>query len=102
MKLILVHGRAQGGKHPDALTKEWRDALTYGLARASISIPQEVAIVLPYYGNDLDVYVARDRGRRVRLISRGDEEIGEPGALADVQLEILEEIMQGQAQNRKM
>lgn len=51
MKLVMVHGRSQEGKDPVALKKEWLDALTYGLARAGASVPDDLEVAFPYYGD---------------------------------------------------
>jgi len=59
MKLVMVHGRAQGGRDADALRKEWLDALTYGLARANATLPPGTEVAFPYYGNLLDKMVAQ-------------------------------------------
>ncbi len=57
MKLILVHGRAQGGKDRVVLKKEWEDALAYGLARADAKLPPGTTIEFPFYGDLLDELV---------------------------------------------
>lgn len=51
MRLIMVHGRAQEGKDPDALKLDWLGALARGLAGSNRPIPSSTAIELPYYGN---------------------------------------------------
>jgi hypothetical protein len=58
MKLVLVHGRAQAGKDPIAIQKEWMDALGYGALRANKTIPTATEIVFPFYGNELERLVA--------------------------------------------
>jgi hypothetical protein len=47
----LVHGRAQEGRDPAALKKEWLDALAYGLARADASLPPTTTVEFPFYGD---------------------------------------------------
>lgn len=59
MKLIMIHGRAQGGKDVDALKKEWLDALHYGLRRADKTLPPGTTVELPFYGDELDALVAQ-------------------------------------------
>jgi hypothetical protein len=59
MKLIMIHGRAQGGKDVDALKKEWLDALYYGLRRADKTLPAGTTVELPFYGDELDALVAQ-------------------------------------------
>ena len=54
MKLVMIHGRAQAGKNPVALQKEWLDALTYGLARATRTLPAGTTVEFPFYGDELE------------------------------------------------
>lgn len=53
-KVVLVHGRAQEGKDPAALKRDWLTYLDDGLKRAGLSV--EVAdsqCRMPYYGDTL-------------------------------------------------
>jgi hypothetical protein len=50
----MVHGRAQEGRDPAAVRKEWTEALTHGAARANVRVPESTVIELPYYGDELD------------------------------------------------
>ena len=59
MKLVLGHGRAQGGQDAIALKKHWLDALAYGLERAGRSMPPGTVVELPFYGDRLDQLVAQ-------------------------------------------
>lgn len=68
MKLVMVHGRDQQGKDPEALRQEWIDALNYGCARARVKLPATVSIEFPFYGDllaDLVVRVNTPLGREV-------------------------------------
>src|SRR5687768_6198799 len=58
MRLVMVHGRAQEGRDPTTLKKEWLDALAYGLARANATLPPDTTIEFPYYGDLLATLVA--------------------------------------------
>ncbi len=51
MKLIMVHGRAQEGKDPVVLKRQWLDALAYGLGRANARLPPGTTIEFPFYGD---------------------------------------------------
>ncbi len=53
MNLVFVHGRAQEGKDPVQLQKDWMDALAYGMARANVTLPAGTAVKFPYYGDTL-------------------------------------------------
>ncbi|GAB3852545.1 hypothetical protein GCM10027610_081040 [Dactylosporangium cerinum] len=51
---MLVHGRAQQLKDPDALKVEWLDALAEGLAKSGLALPVAAADVrFPFYGDAL-------------------------------------------------
>jgi hypothetical protein len=58
MKLVMVHGREQGGRNPKELTKEWVDALSYGLSRANSALPRGTEVLSPYYGDILQRLVS--------------------------------------------
>jgi len=55
--LVLVHGRTQEGKEPEALKLTWLDALCLGLGRERSKIFDSVDIVFPFYGDMLDGFV---------------------------------------------
>jgi hypothetical protein len=50
-RLLLVHGRAQQGRDPLSIKKEWLDALGLGMGRP---LAPGVDVELPYYGDVLD------------------------------------------------
>src|ERR1700758_2109628 len=57
MRLLLVHGRSQGGKDPIKLKADWLDALNRGLKKVGLDIPADVEIDFPFYGDKLDDFV---------------------------------------------
>lgn len=58
MKLILIHGRAQGGKDPFTLRKTWIDTFENGLNKSGLTLPiTKEDIIFPYYGDLLDQLV---------------------------------------------
>lgn len=59
MRLLLVHGRGQGGKDADALKSEWIETLRRGFEAAQRPWPTDLSIDFPFYGDDLDDFVAR-------------------------------------------
>ncbi len=64
----MIHGRAQEGKDPVVLKKEWLDALMYGLARANVKLPTDTTIEFPFYGDllaKLVVEVATPLGKEI-------------------------------------
>lgn len=59
MRVLLVHGRAQGGRDATELEAEWRGALEKGLLQAGLSLPADTAFDFPFYGDTLDDEVIR-------------------------------------------
>lgn len=59
MRILFIHGRAQGGKDPVALAKLWNDTLKLGLEAATEALPDGVGVDFPYYGDALDEFTAR-------------------------------------------
>lgn len=57
MKLVMIHGRAQAGRVPEVVKKEWLDALGYGLLRAEKTLPAGTTVELPFYGDELESMV---------------------------------------------
>jgi len=57
MRLLLVHGRSQGGKDPVKLKAEWLGALDKGFEKAGLTLPADVVIDFPFYGDRLDEFV---------------------------------------------
>ena len=53
-RLLLVHGRSQGGRSEAELLQEWTGALLEGARAAGIELPSDLEIVLPFYGDALD------------------------------------------------
>lgn len=54
MRLLFIHGRAQGGKDPDELQSAWIESLHRGFDAAGLTWPKTVVVDFPYYGNKLD------------------------------------------------
>lgn len=59
-RLLLVHGRAQQGKDPVKLQAEWIEALNRGAAKSGQSLPAQVQVAFPYYGDLLDSYAQQE------------------------------------------
>jgi hypothetical protein len=59
MRLLLIHGRSQGGKDPLELKGEWEVALASGLASASVALPCNTKVDFPFYGDRLDQFTAQ-------------------------------------------
>jgi hypothetical protein len=61
MRLLLVHGIAQGGQDPAELEKAWIDTLREGYKNANLPFPNTLSVDFPYYGDALDARVARSK-----------------------------------------
>jgi pimeloyl-ACP methyl ester carboxylesterase len=58
MKLVLIHGRAQGTKTEQLLRDEWIPALLRGIELADIApLPDDLDVRMPFYGKELDKLV---------------------------------------------
>jgi hypothetical protein len=53
-KLLLVHGRSQQGRDPEAIKAEWLGALDAGARALGKARPADVEVSLPFYGDTLD------------------------------------------------
>jgi hypothetical protein len=72
MKLILIHGRAQQGKDPVALQREWEEALDQGLHDAGLRRPAGLEVSFPFYGDLLDDLIRHiEAPLLVDVITRG-------------------------------
>ncbi len=56
MRILMIHGRSQGGKDPLVLQEIWANTLKSGFKAANKTFPENVAIDFPYYGDKLDEY----------------------------------------------
>ena len=54
MRLVMVHGRGQGGLDPQILRKEWLLGLQQGLGAAKRRLPTSLEIDFPFYGDELE------------------------------------------------
>jgi hypothetical protein len=55
-RLLLVHGRSQQGLDPDTLKAEWMATLARGAAAQGLTVPGDVDVAFPFYGDKLDDY----------------------------------------------
>lgn len=56
MRILFVHGIAQGGKDPVALKRVWIETLNKGLSASGLQLPRDVSFDFPFYGDKLDEY----------------------------------------------
>jgi hypothetical protein len=72
MRILMIHGRAQGGKDPVALKTTWIDSLRRGFAAASHPWPEDAVFDFPYYADALDAIVAgAGRPASVEAVAKG-------------------------------
>lgn len=53
-RLVLVHGRSQQGQDPALLKSVWMGALERGAQKLGRTLPRELDVAFPYYGDTLD------------------------------------------------
>jgi hypothetical protein len=75
-RLLLVHGRSQQGRDPAAVKSEWVTALRKGAQAAGLTLPPDLTVELPFYGDLLDRFT---RDANIPLAS----EVGTRGAQND-------------------
>lgn len=59
MRILMIHGRAQGGKDPDKLKAIWIKTLEKGFQKANQHFPQNVIVDFPFYADRLDHFAAQ-------------------------------------------
>lgn len=77
MKLIFIHGRAQGGKEYNALRKSWITAFKEGLKLSKLTLPiSESDIIFPFYGDKLDEFVEESKKPINDIVQKGSNSSG--------------------------
>lgn len=75
MRILFIHGRGQGGKNPAELKSTWIDTLKQGFQANGQSLPDNVAIDFPFYGDKLDELTEKaDKGEPEKAIAKGGSE----------------------------
>jgi len=59
LRLVLVHGRGQQGQDPHELQAKWLDALNRGAQKIGRSLPNNLDVAFPYYGDILDKFASQ-------------------------------------------
>ncbi len=75
MRLVFVHGRAQGKSSSEEIKTSWLRALRRGCRRAGVSLPDPLDVYAPFYAKDLDEDTAAGPSRAV---VRGSEAAPDP------------------------
>ena len=55
-RLLLIHGRDQQGKDPTSLKTQWLGALKEGAKKLGRTLPTNVDVAFPFYGDKLDEF----------------------------------------------
>lgn len=72
MKLLFIHGRAQGEFNQIDLKKKWIKTLNEGLAKSGLTLPiSEDDVIFPYYGKLLDQLVLDYKKPVKEIIEKG-------------------------------
>lgn len=56
MRILLIHGIAQGGKNPDDLKEAWVKTLEAGFKKNNTEFPGNISVDFPFYGDRLDEF----------------------------------------------
>ncbi len=72
MRILFIHGRSQGGKNPAELKKTWIETLKKGFQANGLTLPDNVVIDFPFYGDKLDELTAQtEMGEPEGVIAKG-------------------------------
>jgi hypothetical protein len=92
MRLLMIHGRAQGGKNPAELKAIWTETLEKGLQGHGRTLPAGTMIDFPFYGDLLDQFTAAaDLPTPADVLSKGPAGAGN-AQFQQFQQAVLEEI----------
>ncbi|MFD1139911.1 hypothetical protein ACFQ4C_02280 [Larkinella insperata] len=73
MKLVFIHGRDQQGKDRVELQSQWKASLLRGLNKAGLSLPEDIDIIFPFYGDKLaDLINQFDTPLVADVLTKGD------------------------------
>ena len=59
MRILFIHGRSQGGKNPQTLRENWIETLKAGFKKNNCTLPDDIGIDFPFYGDKLDEFTAQ-------------------------------------------
>jgi hypothetical protein len=77
MKIVLIHGRAQGGRSSQQILDQWVPGLKAGMAAAGLTLNPRIPIVAPFYGDVLDSLSEQALRFRPEVVTRGTPPTGE-------------------------
>ncbi|MEV6730669.1 hypothetical protein [Streptomyces sp. NPDC051364] len=70
MRLVFIHGRAQGSSSSEKIEEDWLRAVKIGCTKSGAQLPSDLDIRVPFYGKYLDEATAGTQQRQT--VSRGD------------------------------
>ncbi len=77
MKIVLIHGRAQGGRSSQQILEQWVPGLKAGMHAAGLMLDPSIPIVAPFYGDVLDSMSEQATRFRPEVVTRGTPPSGD-------------------------
>ena len=77
MKIVLIHGRAQGGRSSQQILEQWVPGLKAGMHAAGLTLDPSIPIVAPFYGDVLDSMSEQAIRFRPEVVTRGTPPSGD-------------------------
>jgi hypothetical protein len=77
MKIVLIHGRAQGGRSSQQILEQWVPGLKAGMHAAGLMLDPSIPIVAPFYGDVLDSMSEQAIRFRPEVVTRGTPPSGD-------------------------
>ena len=89
MKIVLIHGRAQGGRSSQHILEQWVPGLKAGMHAAGLTLDPSIPIVAPFYGDVLDSMSEQAIRFRPEVVTRGTPP---PGDVDEVTAAMIEQM----------
>lgn len=89
MKIVLIHGRAQGGRSSQQILEQWVPGLKAGMHAAGLTLDPSIPIVVPFYGDVLDSMSEQAIRFRPEVVTRGTPP---PGDVDEVTAAMIEQM----------
>ena len=89
MKIVLIHGRAQGGRSSQQILEQWVPGLKAGMLAAGLTLDPSIPIVVPFYGDVLDSMSEQAIRFRPEVVTRGTPP---PGDVDEVTAAMIEQM----------
>ena len=77
MRVLFIHGIAQGGKNPAQLEKTWTETLQEGFRHAQKTWPTDIKVDFPYYGDKLDGLVMGEDLPPPEVMTKGPSQVSD-------------------------